>query len=1058
MSIFDSFTRRNSLIKTLRFRLEPMFGTSEQLAKMGVLERDQERSESWATVRAVLRRVDAAFVEKALTEEVDLDWRPLATALKAKNAVYENEKNNSNEIELSQDESGKKALLQSEKNRAEISKELVKQQAEMRKAVAKLLTKHSDYKNITNLTKAIKMAAETVQSEAEARAVAQYLRFTTVLTDYFAHKKAYFGHEVRRTTIAYRIVHVNFPLYLENLRLLKQYAQAGLDLQNKFTFAYLEVNGYNKCLVQSQIDSYNQAVGQINKQLQRLYAEHKLPEALKGVPLKLKALQKQVLSVGEEKPIEFAKYADMQAAVQGLKEVLAQHLGDMEQAFAPYEGELREEYAAKQEEVTEAAQALVFREKEADSIVSIKDYLTAVLALRRFMKQVLREEPQQQSKTQTQRSEDALTAQEPLQVDVENKQNLSLACGEAWEILANVPELYAKVRNYLTRKPYKQDKIRLFFDCAAFGKGWDVNKEAAYLVTLFRRNSHYCLGIRRQGAKIDFDAIAATCNELEPYYEKMVYKAFDFIKGMPAVVFSKMILQKFVEGASEVVLEGEQFSQSLVVTRADFEQKYYVEDGKLREHEPEDVPYLKQYVTKTGDGTGYKAAVAQRIELAKRFLKAYKTFEFFDMSRLKATSDYDSWTEFITHVNEFTYGLSWQKNSEASLKQLVEKGDLFLFRLENRDFMRDASDEVSEDEQTQLWRALFNEINKEECILKLLGGVEVYYRPASAPAMVSHKQGSVIVNKLDCDHNPLPAEVVHNISQYLNGTTKELLPEAALLMAQGKVKWKKAAQDIIKDKRYTQDQMLAHFPIAINYRCASNDYSFNRDVREVMHGNRNFNILAVHLGGSALAEIVIVDQLGKLLYQRVYNEFNNYNYYQTLVLRDEARKQAQRNWLQQQKIKNLRQGFMAALTNEVCKLILKYNAVVVLEDFSKNKGSRGAAPKLYMQFALNLLHKLNYLVLKEREPIEPGGLLQGYQLAPKVVSLAGFANQIGCVFLTLPSNGEGEPEGVSEAYLLALKGCLMVQRIHQAKSLDKVDFMLTQQQWLSFLKERGFSS
>ena len=207
-----------------------------------------------------------------------------------------------------------------------------------------------------------------------------------------------------------------------------------------------------------------------------------------------------------------------------------------------------------------------------------------------------------------------------------------------------------------------------------------------------------------------------------------------------------------------------------------------------------------------------------------------------------------------------------------------------------------------------------------------------------------------------------------------------------------------------------------------------------------------------------IAEVVIVDQLGKLLYQQVYNEFNKYNYYQALVLRDEARKQAQRNWLQQQKIKNLRQGFMAALTNEVCKLILKYNAVVVLEDFGKNKGSRGAAPKLYMQFALNLAHKLNYLVLKERKPIEPGGLLKGYQLAPKVVSIAGFANQIGCVFLTLPSNGEGEPEDMSEAYLLALKGCLMLQRIHQAKSLDKVDFMLTQQQWLSFLKERGFSS
>ena len=624
-------------------------------------------------------------------------------------------------------------------------------------------------------------------------------------------------------------------------------------------------------------------------------------------------------------------------------------------------------------------------------------------------------------------------------------------------MLASVPELYAKVRNYLTRKPYKQDKIRMFFDCAAFGKGWDVNKESAYLVTILKRQEHFYLGVRRQGAPIDFESLAAKYKPQQPYYEKMVYKAFDFIKGMPAVVFSKMILQKFVDGASEVVLDGEQFSAALVITRADFEQKYYVQNGELREREPENVPYLKQYLTKTGDEAGYKAAIAQRIDLAKRFIKAYKAFTFFDMSKLRETLDYESWTEFITHVNEFTYGLRWQKIAETSVKELVDAGNLFLFRLENRDFSKSSLNPEVEDEQTQLWRALFNEINKEERILKLLGGVEVYYRPASAPAMVSHKKGSVIVNKLDRDHNPLPAEIVRNISQYLNGKTKELLPEAALLMDQGKVKWKKAAQDIIKDKRYTQEQMLVHFPIAINYRCAGNDYSFNKDMRALLKA-KHVNSIGVHLGGDNLAEVVIVSPDGKIIYQKVYNEFNSYNYYQALALREEERLEAQRNWLQMEKIKNLRLGYMAALVSELSKLILKYDAIVVLEDLSKTKRDRGSAPKLYMQFALNLAHKLNYLALKKREPREPGGLLNGYQLAPKVVSLAGYANQIGCVFFAFPSNGEGESEHVSKAYLLALKGCLMLQRIHQAQSLDKVDFMLTQKQWLSFLKEQGISS
>ena len=132
MSIYDSFTKRNSLIKTLRFRLKPMYGTEQKLQEMGVLEKDRERSACWPVVLDVLRRVDACFIEQALTDEksiAGLDWEPLAELI-----------NN-------------KAL---EKN---ARAKLLRQQTEMRKAVAKLLTSNSDYKGLVNPTKAIKMAA-----------------------------------------------------------------------------------------------------------------------------------------------------------------------------------------------------------------------------------------------------------------------------------------------------------------------------------------------------------------------------------------------------------------------------------------------------------------------------------------------------------------------------------------------------------------------------------------------------------------------------------------------------------------------------------------------------------------------------------------------------------------------------------------------------------------------------------------------------------------------------------------------------------------------------------
>ncbi|MGM9561982.1 MAG: type V CRISPR-associated protein Cas12a/Cpf1, partial [Phascolarctobacterium sp.] len=888
MSIYDSFTKRNSLIKTLRFRLKPMYGTEQKLQEMGVLEKDRERSACWPVVLDVLRRVDACFIEQALTDAksiAGLNWEPLAELINNKAL-------------------GKNTRVK-----------LLRQQTELRKAVSKLLTGHSDYKGLVNPTKAIKMAAAAVQNEQEKQAVDKYLRFTTVLVDYFTQKKALFSHEERKTTIAYRIVHVNFPIYLENLQQLQQYADAGLDLQDKLGFA-LTINSYSRLLVQSQIDAYNKAINHINRILYRLQEEKQLPAVLQNAKLKLKPLQKQVLSLVDTKSEGFKNYAEMRDSVQALQKNLDAVLPSLNNVFQEYAGEgtLRD-LQNLQASLLESKQKLFFQDQDGRSIISIKAYLDGVLALRRFLKQILHNYTESQD---------------------EAKKPLVQGCADAWELLASLPHFYNKVRSFLTRKPYKQDKIRLFFDCAAFGKGWDVNKEAAYLVTFFRKEKYYYLGVRRQGAKIDFEALQNASHAQENCYEKMVYKAFDFVKGMPAVVFSKLVLQKFAEGASQVVLDNEAFSQPLLVTRADFEQKYTVINGKLREKEGDAVKYLKAYLMKTGDEAGYKEAVYQRIELAKRFIAAYKAFAFFDMSQLRPTQEYTSWTEFISHVNEYTYGIGWQRVPEKALQDLVAAGDLFLFQLDNKDFAF-ARQAAQEDEQTLLLRNLFSDENKEQRVLKLLGDVEVYYRPASVTKKLMHMRGSILVNKKDTAHGALSPRLVRNVYKYLNGKTELLLPEAAALLAKGNIRWKHAQRDIIKDKRYTEDQMQVHFPVGINYRCPANDYSFNKDMRSLLKGNGAVQILGVHLGGDNLSEAVIIDQKGKLIYQRVYNEFNQYNYQKALALRKEERQRSQQSWLQMEKIKNIRLGYMAALVNEISKVVLQYNAIVVLEDFSKRK-------------------------------------------------------------------------------------------------------------------------
>ena len=83
-----------------------------------------------------------------------------------------------------------------------------------------------------------------------------------------------------------------------------------------------------------------------------------------------------------------------------------------------------------------------------------------------------------------------------------------------------------------------------------------------------------------------------------------------------------------------------------------------------------------------------------------------------------------------------------------------------------------------------------------------------------------------------------------------------------------------------------------------------------------------------------------------------------------------------------------------------------------------------------MRFALGLLQKLNYLVFKGKEPLEPGGLLNAYQLVPRVESLKDFGKQIGCVFLVNPL-AKAEAEPFASCIKIAEQGLKMLAAIRE---------------------------
>ena len=93
-------------------------------------------------------------------------------------------------------------------------------------------------------------------------------------------------------------------------------------------------------------------------------------------------------------------------------------------------------------------------------------------------------------------------------------------------ILSNVTKvdsIYNLMRNYLTQKPFSEEKIKLNFNTPCLLAGWDINKESDYCGIMLLKDDNYYLGILASGCRNAFKNLKA-CESSEPYYEKMVLK------------------------------------------------------------------------------------------------------------------------------------------------------------------------------------------------------------------------------------------------------------------------------------------------------------------------------------------------------------------------------------------------------------------------------------------------------------------------------------------------------------------------------------------------------
>ncbi|MFV0290263.1 MAG: type V CRISPR-associated protein Cas12a/Cpf1, partial [Mangrovibacterium sp.] len=126
------------------------------------------------------------------------------------------------------------------------------------------------------------------------------------------------------------------------------------------------------------------------------------------------------------------------------------------------------------------------------------------------------------------------------------------------------------------------------------------------------------------------------------------------------------------------------------------------------------------------------------------------------------------------------------------------------------------------------------------------------------------------------------------------------------------------------------------------------------------------------------------------------------NYHAKLDKQEAENKKTRRSWSEVGNIKELKEGYLSHVVHKICKLMVDYNAIVVMEDlnFGFKKGRIHVEKQVYQKFEKALIDKLNYLVFKDRDAQEPGGVLNALQLSSKFDSFSKLGKQSGFIFYT----------------------------------------------------------
>ena len=355
---------------------------------------------------------------------------------------------------------------------------------------------------------------------------------------------------------------------------------------------------------------------------------------------------------------------------------------------------------------------------------------------------------------------------------------------EIYQDMQEIVPLYNHVRNYVTQKPYKQEKYRLYFHTPTLANGWSKSKEYDNNAIILVRDGKYYVGIFNTKSKPSKELIRGHLSESENDYKKMNY----FLLQRPHMNLPHVFItanHDFYK-PSKYILDN------------------YKKGKQVKSNKNFDIQFCRDL-----------------IDYFKECIKKHPDWNKFNFE-FSATETYEDISAFYREVEKQGYRVEWTYINSEDIQKLEEDGQLFLFQIYNKDFAVGSTGKPNL--HTLYLKNLFSEKNLRDIVLKLNGEAEIFFRKSSVQKTVIHKRGSTLVNRTyEITENgttrvqSIPESEYMELYRYFNsGKQIELSDEAKKYL--NKVQCNTAKTDIVKDYRYTMDKFFINLPITINFK------------------------------------------------------------------------------------------------------------------------------------------------------------------------------------------------------------------------------------------------